>query len=258
MWTEAGASPTDEVPAPRSGSVLVLAPHPDDPESAAITCRLLARSGLTIHFTICCLSPAGVQDEYALSQPTDVEESLNTVKAQIRRREQQRSAALFGLPEERLTFLLIGDDRELDTPENRARVQDHIGALSPDIVILPSGADTNRTHRWVCEVFRRTAADLVSQDDRSICGFYIEDPKTTQIRPDLVVLFDEKAADWKRELLRCHDSQQQRNLRERGSGFDQRILSVNRARRQGLADSLSQDRPAADYAECFELELFGR
>jgi hypothetical protein len=50
-------------------------------------------------------------------------------------------------------------------------------------------------------------------------------------------------------MLRFHDTQQQRNLATRGSGFDARILEANRrfARELGLE---------ARYAEVFEVESY--
>jgi hypothetical protein len=70
------------------------------------------------------------------------------------------------------------------------------------------------------------------------------------MRPDLYAYFGEEEAAWKAQLLRFHRSQQERNLKTRGQGFDQRVLDVNR-------------RAAADagglmpYAEVFELQAFG-
>lgn len=60
--------------------------------------------------------------------------------------------------------------------------------------------------------------------------------------------FGQDEADWKAELLRCHDSQHQRNLHARGHGFDDRILDVNKAIAREL---LIGDK----YAEAFEIEL---
>jgi hypothetical protein len=70
------------------------------------------------------------------------------------------------------------------------------------------------------------------------------------LRPDIYTAFGEEDAQWKAQLLRFHDSQQQRNLNTRGHGFDQRILDTNRqiARELGLQ---------APYAEAFEVEMFG-
>jgi len=77
----------------------------------------------------------------------------------------------------------------------------------------------------------------------------IHDPKTIRLRTDIYLPFGEEAAGWKASLLRCHRSQQQRNLNTRGHGFDERILQVNRR--------IAQDLGLAElYAEAFELECF--
>ncbi len=69
------------------------------------------------------------------------------------------------------------------------------------------------------------------------------------MRSDLFTGFDADLADWKAQLLRHHRSQQQRNLRTLGIGFDARVLQLNRA----AAASLGLDEP---YAEVFELMRF--
>ena len=74
------------------------------------------------------------------------------------------------------------------------------------------------------------------------------DVKTVDMRKDFYVPFDETQAQWKGELLRYHDSQHQRNLRDRGYGFDERVLMLNRKTAAGLGIS-------EPYAASFELEL---
>jgi hypothetical protein len=70
------------------------------------------------------------------------------------------------------------------------------------------------------------------------------------MRLDAVMPFGQSDADWKARILRCHDSQHQRNLRTRGAGFDERILAVNRqiAKEAGLE---------TEFAEGFELASYG-
>lgn len=72
------------------------------------------------------------------------------------------------------------------------------------------------------------------------------DPKTIAMREDVYVLFGEEDAVWKRALLRHHESQQRRNMRTRGIGFDERILAGN-AR---IASAAARD---GLFAEAFEL-----
>ncbi|QJW85582.1 hypothetical protein HK414_26830 [Ramlibacter terrae] len=70
------------------------------------------------------------------------------------------------------------------------------------------------------------------------------------MRVDLYFAFGEGEAAWKARLLRCHRSQQARNLRTRGTGFDARVLEVNRQAAQSLG-------LAEPYAETFELMRLG-
>ena len=76
-----------------------------------------------------------------------------------------------------------------------------------------------------------------------------QDAKTQAMRSDLCTPFDAETASWKAQLLRHHRSQQQRNLRTRGSGFDERVLQLNRNAAADLG-------LAAPYAEVFELMRF--
>ena len=66
-------------------------------------------------------------------------------------------------------------------------------------------------------------------------------PDTTP--PDL---FDAEGAEWKRRLLRHHASQQDRNVRVRGHGFDERIL-------RGNAETARSAGRSGMFAEVFEL-----
>jgi hypothetical protein len=71
----------------------------------------------------------------------------------------------------------------------------------------------------------------------------VRDPKNLGMRTDLITPYNSVQAAWKAELLRCHRSQHERNLRTRGIGFDERILAPER----------SAGEPFGYYAvECFE------
>jgi LmbE family N-acetylglucosaminyl deacetylase len=233
-----------------------LAPHPDDPESVAITCRLLAQSGCEIWYAVVSLSPAGVEDEYARKWDFGGSLSLEEIKGRIRRREQIRSAEMFGLTSDRIAFLGIAEERNLDSQENMDRIKDHLDFIAPDLVILPAGEDSNRTHAWVNRTFRSCAAALTIQKRKSMMGLYNEDPKTLEMRKDLFVLFNEEDARWKGNLLKNHDSQQQRNLRSRNIGFDERILRMNHQSWRQFCETACPTGQPDRYAEAFEIELF--
>ena len=74
------------------------------------------------------------------------------------------------------------------------------------------------------------------------------DVKTVDMRKDCYLAFSKAEAAWKGQLLRHHDSQHQRNLRDRGHGFDDRVLMLNARTAQGLGVS-------QPYAESFEIEM---
>lgn len=232
------------------GSVVGLGPHPDDPDAAAVACRLFVRHGSVLSLVIVTLGPSGVDPAYAKARVPGPPLSLREKQAQVRCREQAASAQALGVPPKRLSFLGV------EPPRGRTALFDCLMRLEPDVVILPAGKDTNPTHVWVHGVFREAARHLVARRKKRIVALYNEDPKTTSLDPDLLVVFGERTAQWKRSLLRMHDSQQQRNLRLRGMGFDERILGMNR-RAYGRYHPAGAGEPAAGYAEAYEVEVFG-
>ncbi len=256
IWSECKDASLRKVRLPQCGRVLVLGPHPDDPESVTVTCRLLTQSGCDIWYAIASLSPSGVEDEYAQRIRDRGSISLQDIKGKIRQREQTQSAEIFGLIPERLAFLGIEEDKELDSPKNLAKIRDHLESVEPDIVMMPIGKDPNRTHAWMYQTFQKCAKELTLKTEKPIVALYNEDPKTTEIRKDLFVLFGEEGAVWKGALLKAHDSQQERNIHSRGIGFDKRILHMNHTSWRHLAETSTPVGSSARYAEVFEIELF--
>jgi hypothetical protein len=120
------------------------------------------------------------------------------------------------------------ENKDLNSPEDLTRMKDYLESMVPDIVIMPIGKDSNQTHAWVYQAFQKCAKDLTLKTGKPIIALYNEDPKTIEIRKDLFVLFGEEGANWKRALLRAHDTQQQRNIHRRGMGFDEVISSSMR------------------------------
>ncbi len=114
-------------------------------------------------------------------------------------------------------------------------------------MFLPHGNDTNIDHQRTCAIFQRIA----SQVKYPITAFLNRDPKTINMRHDVYTVFGEKDAEWKGQLLRIHESQQQRNLNTRNHGLDERVLNVNRKTAQ-------ENLHTKMYAEVFELEFFGQ
>jgi LmbE family N-acetylglucosaminyl deacetylase len=220
--------------------VLVLAPHPDDFDAIAVTLQHLHRNGQDLHVAVLTAGANGVEDGW--NGASSVEQ-----KAALREEEQRASCRAFGLPADRLRFLRLwesvdGVRDDLDHETLRQCVLEH----RPDLVFLPHGNDSNRTHRRTYDSFMSIAA----QERLSLWACLNLDAKTLAMRPDLYVYFDETQADWKAGLLRMHRSQQERNLASRGIGFDQRVLNVNR----DAAAKANGDQP---YAEVFELMRLG-
>ena len=228
---------------PPACRVLVLAPHPDDFDAIGVTlCRLQA-NGSPIQVAVLS-SASGVDDTYGGAVRLTPAE-----KGAIRQGEQRRSCAFFGLPSLALHFPAFVQDSDWQPElcaENAVHLRTLLDELAPDLVFLPHGQDSNPGHQAVYTLFRKAAVSC----RRPLTTFYIKDPKTIAMRIDAYVTFAAVEADWKATLLRFHDSQQQRNLRTRGHGFDTRILQVNAA----IAAELGITEP---YAEAFELELFG-
>lgn len=201
------------------GVALSLAPHPDDPDAVAVTLRLLAQHGWDLRWVIVTSGWSGVQDDFV---GPGVEAKINA-----RMEEQRASAKLFGLSDDRLSFLRLAetDSGELeDTPANQQRLREVLDAIRPDLVILPHRYDTNATHRRVYEWL----ASWAEGQDRPILALGNEDPKTLDFQPNVQVCFDQETARWKASLLECHRSQSVRNQATRGITFAERILSVNR------------------------------
>ncbi len=225
------------VPWPMHMRILVLAPHPDDFDAMAVTLRFFRDRGDDIRLAVLSSSAGGVQDNFC--QPPTA-----AVKGAIREREQRESCRLFGLPEDRIAFLRLPEDEGGDPrndDENYSVVEAVLKDFRPDLVLLPHGNDPNPGHRLAADMLRRFAR-------RSHFPFSVllnRDPKTLQMRPDLYTFFEEEDALWKGRLLRCHQSQHQRNLNIRGYGFDERILRVNRDAAAGASGS-------SPYAEVFE------
>ena len=137
IWNEGEEVFRRKIHLPTRGKVLIIGPHPDDPEGVAITCRLLMQSGCNIWFAIMSLSPAGVEDEYARRWSSSDFFSIQGKKSEIRRREQISSAEMFGLTQDRLVFLGMEEDPTLDSWQNRCLLKNHLESMAPDIVIMP-------------------------------------------------------------------------------------------------------------------------
>jgi LmbE family N-acetylglucosaminyl deacetylase len=227
------------IPFPADLRLLVLGPHPDDFDAIGVTLHFFKENGNPIEVGV-VRTGSGVEDAYCSHATVDE-------KITIREKEQQRSCRFFGLPDACLTFLDL-EQHHRANPQVAGESRDLLAAFilsrQPDFVFLPHGNDKNSSHQKMYALFKQ----IVFQCGYPVVSFLNRDPKTIAMRVDLYAEFDRDQAEWKAELLRFHDSQQQRNLHRRGHGFDERILNVNRR----SANELSL---AAEYAEAFELEF---
>jgi len=224
---------------PASLRVTVAAPHPDDFDAIAVTLRQLQQNGNPIDLLVLTAGDSGVEDGYAAAH-------LPLTKTKIREREQLASCTFFGLPHDRVRFLRLATDADGHLHEdeaNFATLRDALLPRHPDLVFLPHGNDTNADHQRTCAWLQR----LVREQGMQLQLCLNRDPKTIAMRIDLATGFAAADAEWKRQLLRCHDSQQQRNLRTRQHGFDDRILQDN-------AQAATAAGIAAPFAELFELQ----
>ncbi len=239
---------------PTTLRLLVLAPHPDDFDAIGVTLRRFQGYGCRIYLVVLTSGASGVEDSF-VTPPTWER------KTGVRQAEQRASCRFFGLPENRLRFLLLAEDEDghlRDTPENQDELQQVLISLQPDLVFLPHGNDSNPDHQRTCTLLRRIARQM----EQPPVALLNRDPKTIQMRTDLVTLFGESEARWKAQMLRYHQSQQERNLRTRGLGFDERILAVDRQSAAELSAAGRLWQPVEPegnttglyFAETFEIE----
>lgn len=223
---------------PRPLAILVLAPHPDDFDAIGLTLRHLHGQGHAVQVAVLTTGASGVEEGFEGA-------TGDAAKAALREAEQRASCAFFGLPPQRLDFLRLWG-ANADEAGDLARLEDWITARPADLVFMPHGNDSNATHRRTYEAVCAVAAS----QGLHAWACLNQDAKTLGMRVDLFFDFDAADAAWKRQLLRCHRSQQERNLRLRGAGFDARVLQVNRQAGAALGTPLP-------YAEAFELMRLG-
>lgn len=227
---------------PRDGRLAVLAPHPDDFDAIAVTMRHFRDLGWKIHVAVLTTGASGVEDGYRGA-------TTAAAKAAMREAEQRASCLAFGLPAADLRFLRLDEDErghQREDDANRARLSAFLAETRPHCVFMPHGEDSNTAHRRTWSMFEEVAR----RDRLQAWAWLNRDAKTLAMREDVYSTFGAEEARWKARLLRLHDSQQSRNLRSRGCGFDERVLQVNRVAGVGSG--------APDgFAEVFELRRFG-
>lgn len=119
--------PTGPQPFPQDwASLLVLVPHPDDPEygTAAAVAKWTA-AGKTVCYALACRGEAGIAGMAAAQAGA------------IREAEQRRAAALVGVPD--VDFWDFPDSNIRNTPELRAKIASVIAEVRPDVVVTIYG-----------------------------------------------------------------------------------------------------------------------
>lgn len=220
--------------------VKVIAPHPDDFDAIAVSLKMFEKLHYSIEVYVLSGGSKGVQDVFVNSNDWDI-------KAKVREQEQLKSTRLFGLNDEKVHFLRLpeAEDGELnDRPESQRILAEAIIDDAPSIWCLPYGQDTNTAHQRTY----RMAKSLAQQYQHPILLLCNKDAKTLTFETHYFMEFGESEAQWKGQLLRCHQSQQSRNINIRGYGFDERVLRFNRA----TAQALNTKEP---YTEAFHAEL---
>ncbi len=224
---------------PEKLTMLVTAPHPDDFDAIGITLKHMMRLGHDLHVVV-AETGSGIDQVYGKGMTQED-------KRQLRIKEQIGSFRFFGLTPTQFRFLKLNnaeDDQVADDRENRIFLEKLVRELKPDMLFMPHGHDTNRAHRAMYTMMKAIALNV----EWPVALMLNSDVKTVDMRTDFYMAFDERDAQWKGKLLRYHDSQHQRNLRDRHYGFDERVLALNRR----TASTLGILQP---YAASFELEL---
>ena len=206
------------LPLPATPVIAVMAPHPDDFDAIAITLkRLVADSGAKLHLAVMTGGASGVEDQFAAR--------IN--KATLREVEQLTSCHRFGLDDSAITFMRLTEKTDgdvLSDNNNISHITTYLIKLKPQLIFMPYGNDSNATHRDCLTM----VSTVVRQLQLKVQFILNMDPKTRAMAPNCYSGFSPDEAAWKGKLLRCHTSQQQRNLNQRQHGFDERILNFNR------------------------------
>lgn len=224
-----------------NSSVLVLCPHPDDFDVAAVTLKYFHDRGAAIKVVV---SPtySGILESF-YDRPVTHEEMIET-----RELEQLSSILRFGLEKEDVQFLPHQVDLDENgewcyTEENRVVIWEALEKAAPDYVFIPHPNDPNPAHRAMGRMVR----EYLDLHQVTLKLLMQMDPKTELISADYYTPFSQEDADWKAELLMCHRTQNHRNLELRGITLAERILEVNR--RAAIDHGLE-----SAYAEAFEIE----
>ena len=221
-------------------SILVLCPHPDDFDIAAVTLRHFKENSAEITAYI-APTWSGILDSFYDQKVS------NEQKIQTRVEEQRQSLNFFGLESSKIHFFpntmdLDQNGEMTDSQANYELIENAILSSKPDAIFIPHYNDPNPAH----SAMYKTVKEVVIKQELQLDLYLQMDPKTKGIEANAYTPISVEAEKWKRQLLNHHKTQSHRNFETRGIDFAERILSTNKAAAEKL--KLEQQ-----YAEVFEI-----
>lgn len=224
-----------------ASNILVLCPHPDDFDVAGVTLKQLHKKGATIHVAIAPTFSGILESFY--KQPASSSEMIKT-----REEEQRQSLLYFGLAESAFEFLPhscdLDDNGEWKYSEaNKSLIEKCLLHHVPELVFIPHPNDNNPAHSAMYKMVK----ECIDRHHLAVHLMMQMDPKTKGMSLDFVTEISDREADWKKQLLSHHKTQDHRNQTTRGISLADRVLSINQE-----AAKTCQSR--SSFAEAFEIE----
>lgn len=223
--------------------ILVLCPHPDDFDVAAVTLRSFYEKGSEMYVAV-APTWSGVLDSF-YDQEASAEQRIVT-----REGEQRDSMLFFGLEGSQFEFFPhscdLDENGELRYSEgNLALVEQCVLQQRPEAIFLPHPNDANPAHSAMYQMVK----EVLLQHHLPVQLFKQMDPKTTDLRIDIHTPMSDEDMAWKAQLFNFHKTQDHRNQVTRGITLAERILASNEV--IAKVHQLS-----CQAAEAFEVEVF--
>lgn len=176
------AVPPELIRVPAAGSVLVLAPHPDDEVvGCGGTLYQHSRQGARVtvaYMTDGRLGSLRLQGDGLVGVER---ETFQRELVQMRKAEAAAAARILGVGE--LVFLDFPDGKLQLTCETAGRVGDLIASRRPDVVYMPFPADRQRDHVETARIFSAVAGQAV--DGCQVFGYEVWSPLYSNCMVDI-------------------------------------------------------------------------
>lgn len=223
--------------------ILVLCPHPDDFDVAAVTLRFFYRKGSEIYVAVAPTS-RGVLDSF-YDKEASAEQRIVT-----REGEQRDSMLCFGLEQAQFEFFPHSCDLDANgelaySETNMKLVEQCVFQQRPEAIFIPHPNDANPAHSAMYQMVK----EVLLKNHLPVKLFKQMDPKTTDLRIDTYTPMSDEDMAWKAQLFDFHKTQDHRNQTTRGITLSERILASNAAIAEVHQLSCSA-------AEAFEIEVF--